>query len=156
MVVIPPRPTAKTCPLQLIMKDVVVRDSAFLVNPFLLIRSNGYIPSRGWFMRRLKDVFGNKITGHSLRAGGAAAYTQSGVRMEVVQRMGRWKSDTFKTYIQGHPLLNLIAAQQQAPFASQDPGRGLLNQATDQGSLNDCTIDSVDEKKPSLTHTSVW
>lgn len=88
LVIIPPRPTAKTCPLQLLMKYVVVRDSAFVVNPFLLIRSNGYMPSRSWFMKRLKEVFGDERSGHSLRAGGTTAYAQSGVRMEVVQRMG--------------------------------------------------------------------
>ena len=94
-------------------------------------------------MKRLKTLFGEERSGHSLRAGGATAYAQSGVRMETIQRMGRWKSDAFETYFQGHPLLNLIAAQQQAPFASQDPGRGLLNQATYQVSLQ-YSLDSVE------------
>lgn len=97
------------------MKYVVIRDTAFITNPFLLLRSNGYIPSRSWFMKRLHQVFGNERSGHSLRSGGATAYAQGGVRSEVIQRMGRWKSDTFETYIHGHPLLNLLAAQQEVP-----------------------------------------
>lgn len=97
------------------MRYVVIRDSAFPVNPFLLLRSNGYIPTRSWFMKRLRQVFGTHRSGHSLRAGGATAYAQAGVRMETIQRMGRWKSDAFKSYIHGHPLLNHLAAQQEAP-----------------------------------------
>lgn len=114
-VIIPSRPNSPNCPLQTLMRYVVIRDSAFPVNPFLLLRSNGYIPTRNWFMKRLRQVFGNHRSGHSLRAGGATAYAQAGVRMETIQRMGRWKSDAFETYIHGHPLLNHLAAQQESP-----------------------------------------
>lgn len=95
-VIIPARPASKNCPLQTLMKYVVIRDCAFLMNPFLLLRSNGYIPTRSWFMKRLNQVFGSQRSGHSLRAGGATAYAQAGVRMETIQSMSRWKSDAFK------------------------------------------------------------
>lgn len=114
-VIIHHRPGSPTCPVQTLMRYVVVRDSAFIVNPFLLVRSNGYIPTRSWFMKRLQLVFGNERSGHSMRAGGATAYAQAGIRMETIQRMGRWKSDAFESYIRGHPLLNLLAAQQETP-----------------------------------------
>jgi integrase len=35
---------------------------------------------------------------HSLRRGGATALFRSGVRVEVIQRMGRWKSDAVDLY----------------------------------------------------------
>lgn len=134
-VVILPRPSSRTCPLQTIMKYVVTRDLAFIPNPFLLLRANGHVPTRSWFMKRLKLVFGEERSGHSLRAGGATEYARSGVQLEVIQRLGRWRSNAFETYIQGHPLLNLIAAQQQASSTSRIPSRSLLNQATLQVSL---------------------
>lgn len=114
-VIIPARPERQNCPLQTLMRYVVIRDTVFITNPFLLLRSNGYIPSRSWFMKRLHQVFGDERSGHSLRSGGATAYAQAGVRLEVIQRMGLWKSDAFETYIHGHPLLNLLAAQQEVP-----------------------------------------
>lgn len=113
LVIIPAKPKQKVCPLQTLMRYVVIRDTAFPVNPFLLVRANGFIPSRNWFMKRLYQVFGCERSGHSLRSGGATAYAQAGVRMEVIQQMGRWKSDAFETYIPGHLLLNLLAAQQE-------------------------------------------
>lgn len=114
-VIIHHRPGSPTCPVQTLMKYVVVRDSAFIVNPFLLVRSNGHIPTRSWFMKRLQEVFGVERSGHSMRAGGATSYAQAGVRLETIQRIGRWKSDAFESYIRGHPLLNLLSAQQETP-----------------------------------------
>lgn len=113
-VIIPARTGSVACPLPTLMRYVVIRDSAFPTNPSLLLRFNGYIPTRNWFMKRLHKVFGKKISGPSPRAGGATAFAQSGVRMEVTQRMNRWKSDAFESYIHAHPLLNLLASQQEA------------------------------------------
>lgn len=135
-VMIPERPGIKNCPYRTIVKYAAIRDSAFPTNPFLLLRSNGYIPTRSWFMKRLQQVFGDTRSGHSLRAGGATAYARSGVRMEVIQRMGRWKSDAFESYIHGHPLLNLLAAQQNAPFAVKDLGVAKPSSSNLPGKLN--------------------
>lgn len=134
-VIIPPRPGSPNCPLQTLMRYVVIRDSAFPVNPSLLLRSNGHIPTRVWFMKRLHQVFGSKRSGHSLRAGGATAYAQAGVRMETIQRMGRWKSDAFESYIHGHPLLNHLAAQQELPSQRQG-NRSNTNSSYLKGTLN--------------------
>lgn len=112
-VIIMERAGNQNCPYQMMLKYASIRDGAFPTNPFLLLRSNGYIPSRTWFIKRLQQVFGDTRSGHSLRAGGATAYARSGVRLEIIQRMGRWKSDAFESYIHGHPLLNLLAAQQE-------------------------------------------
>lgn len=133
-VIIPAKPDSTICPLQTLMQYVVIRDSAFPTNPFLLIRSNGYIPTRNWFMKRLHQVFGTERSGHSLRAGGATAYAQAGVRMEVIQRMGRWKSDAFETYIHNHPLLNLLASQKEAALHVRSLGSH-LNSSYPKGKL---------------------
>ena len=42
----------------------------------------------------------NDISSHSLRAGGAMAMHINGVPTLTIQKMGRWRSDTFLTYIQ--------------------------------------------------------
>lgn len=121
-VIIPQRAGNRNCPYQTMLKYAAIRDSAFPTNPFLLLRANGYIPSRTWFMKRLQQVFGDTRSGHSLRAGGATAYARSGVRLEVIQRMGRWKSDAFESYIHGHPLLNLLAAQNETTAPKKSVG----------------------------------
>ena len=41
----------------------------------------------------------NRIDTHSLRAGGANALHLSGYSDREIQKMGRWRSDTFKEYI---------------------------------------------------------
>lgn len=129
-VVIPARPASSICPVKTFLKYLVIRDEAFSTNPFLMVRSNGQLPCRGWFMKRLQQVFGNTRSGHSLRAGGATAYAQSGVRMETIQRMGRWKSDAFETYVHNHPLLNTMSAHHEQLLSTRNPNGGMLDQAT--------------------------
>ena len=41
----------------------------------------------------------DRIDTHSLRAGGANALHLSGYSDREIQKMGRWRSDTFKEYI---------------------------------------------------------
>ena len=36
---------------------------------------------------------------HSLRVGGATELFAAGVRSEIIQLLGRWRSDTFKDYV---------------------------------------------------------
>jgi len=61
--------------------------------PFLWIRANGTIPTRAWFMARLRLFFPPSISGHSLRAGGATSLALAGVPENRIQAMGRWSSD---------------------------------------------------------------
>lgn len=129
-VIIPARPTSSVCPVKTFMKYLIIRDEAFSTNPFLMIRSNGQLPSRGWFMKRLQQIFGETRSGHSLRAGGATAYAQAGVRMETIQRMGRWRSNAFETYVHNHPLLNAMSAHHENIISVRNPNGGILDQAT--------------------------
>ena len=48
---------------------------------------------------------------HSLRAGGTTDLLAAGVSETVVQKMGRWKSDTFKIYFRDDVLVADEAAR---------------------------------------------
>ena len=41
----------------------------------------------------------HSVSSHSIRAGGAMALHLAGVHSHVIQKMGRWSSNTFLTYI---------------------------------------------------------
>ncbi|KIJ47963.1 hypothetical protein M422DRAFT_163059 [Sphaerobolus stellatus SS14] len=45
------------------------------------------------------------LAGHSLRSGGATALALASVPENVIQGLGRWSSDTWRIYIQKHPVL---------------------------------------------------
>ncbi|THH06050.1 hypothetical protein EW146_g9736 [Bondarzewia mesenterica] len=64
--------------------------------PQLWTRADGTIPTRAWFIRRLKAHFPEDVAGHSLRSGGATALAEDGVAPEYIQRAGRWSSDAFE------------------------------------------------------------
>jgi hypothetical protein len=81
------------------------RDAAWPYNPELWLRHDGSIPTRCWFIARLRRHFTSDVAGHSLRSGGATALAQAGVPMHVIQAIGRWSSDAFQSYIRTHPLL---------------------------------------------------
>ena len=52
---------------------------------------------------RLVEDFGfdlNRIGTHSLRSGGATQLAANGYSAEIIQALGRWKSDSYKRYIQ--------------------------------------------------------
>jgi len=46
--------------------------------------------------------------GHDLRIGGTLEYLLRGIPFEVVQSMGRWKSDTFQRYLRRHTTKSLL------------------------------------------------
>jgi hypothetical protein len=81
------------------------RDHLFPFNSFLWLRSDGSIPTRSWFIGRLRSQFPNTISGHSLRAGGATSLAASEVPFDRIQAMGRWSSDAFRIYVRKNPAL---------------------------------------------------
>jgi hypothetical protein len=81
------------------------RDRIFPFNPELWLRSDGHIPTRSWFIRRLRHHFSSDVGGHSLRSGGATALAEAGVPPHIIQAIGRWASDAFQIYIRKHPIL---------------------------------------------------
>lgn len=58
--------------------------------------------SKKSFLQRCNEIFakqnGGRITGHCFRIGGTYELLRAGVAPEVVQKLGRWKSDVFLRY----------------------------------------------------------
>jgi hypothetical protein len=58
-------------PLDLFMRFLAARDTRFVHRPELWITGEGCVPTRRWFLTRLRAFFPDKaVSGHSLRAGG--------------------------------------------------------------------------------------
>jgi hypothetical protein len=81
------------------------RDARFPFNPELWLTSNGTVPTRSFFIRRLRSLFDASISGHSMRAGGATSLAESGVAPNVIQAIGRWQSDSWQIYVRKNPVL---------------------------------------------------
>jgi hypothetical protein len=81
------------------------RDRIHPWRPELWLRSNGSIPTRSWFIRRLHNHFSADIGGQSMRAGGATALAEAGIAPTLIQAIGRWSSEAFQIYIRRHPVL---------------------------------------------------
>ncbi|PBK69605.1 hypothetical protein ARMSODRAFT_974750, partial [Armillaria solidipes] len=59
-------------PMPVFRRYVASRDLKHPVHPALWVTSAGSIPTRSWFMKRLRHIFPNtRIAGQSMRAGGA-------------------------------------------------------------------------------------
>ncbi|KAJ6468716.1 hypothetical protein DFH09DRAFT_1480147, partial [Mycena vulgaris] len=62
------------------------RDALFPFHPFLWVKADGSVPTRSWFMRRLRRLIPNSnYAGQSLRAGGATALAEDGVPYHLIQ-----------------------------------------------------------------------
>jgi hypothetical protein len=86
------------------------RDALHPLHSPLWLRTDGSVPTRSFFMRRLRRFFDNDIGGQSMRAGGATALAEQGVPPSLIQAMGRWSSDAFLIYIRRNPtmLISLV------------------------------------------------
>jgi len=81
------------------------RDNLFPLHPELWLTSSGRVPTRHWFMTRLRKFFPKEIAGQSLRSGGATSLAETGADLATIQAAGRWSSKAFKIYIRKHPVL---------------------------------------------------
>jgi hypothetical protein len=97
--------TSSTTTHSLFCSYLTSRDTLFRARPELWLRSDGTIPTRSWFMRRLRQFFPNSIAGQSMRAGGATALAEAGTAPALIQAAGRWSSDTFNRYVRKNPFL---------------------------------------------------
>ena len=92
-------------PLPIMQNYTKSRDTFFPFHPQLWLKSNGTIPLRSWFIKRLRHYFGAHIAGQSLRAGGATAMAEAGAEPQLIKRAGHWTSNTFKRYIRKNPII---------------------------------------------------
>lgn len=81
------------------------RDSLFPLSSPLWITSKGEVPTRSFFVTRIRQFFTSDIGGQSMRAGGATSLAENGVPPSLIQFMGRWSSDAFFIYIRKSPVL---------------------------------------------------
>jgi hypothetical protein len=81
------------------------RDSLFPLHPELWLTSSGQVPTRHWFIRRLRAFFPNEIAGQSLRSGGATSLAEAGADLATIQAAGRWASKAFHIYIRKNPVV---------------------------------------------------
>jgi hypothetical protein len=81
------------------------RDSKFPLHPELWLTSRGTVPTRHWFMSRLRAIFPKNIAGQSLRSGGATSLAEGGADLETIQAVGRWSSNAFRIYIRKNPVV---------------------------------------------------
>lgn len=93
------------------------RDKLFPYCSPLWLRSNGTIPSRSWFINRLRVFFPKNIAGQSLRAGGATSLAEMGSPPSLIQAIGRWSSESFRIYIRKNPIIiqAMLFARQKDP-----------------------------------------
>jgi hypothetical protein len=106
------RGTAPINPVAHFRSYLASRDQLFPYHSPLWLRATGRVPTRSFFIRRLRGFFPSSICGQSMRAGGATFLAELGVPPALIQARGRWSSDAFLIYIRKNPalLISLITA----------------------------------------------
>lgn len=100
------RPNPFPCnPIALFTTYLQSRDRLFPWSSPLWLKENGKVPTRSFFMRRLRLFFEKDIGGQSMRAGGATSLAENGVTPHIIQGIGRWASEAWHIYIRKHPVL---------------------------------------------------
>ena len=92
-------------PLSVFRDYLTSRDEHFPLFSPLWVLHNGSVPTRQFFVSRLRHFFDRDVASQSMRAGGATSLTEHGVAPAIIQFMGRWSSDTFLIYIRKNPVL---------------------------------------------------
>jgi integrase len=111
--------TSRLDPVRIFLQYIGRRDQRFPLYPQLWLRENGSIPSRSWFMHRIRSHFPPEYAGHSLRSGGATALAIAGIPADRIQAIGRWSSSTFQIYIRKNPVLLQALLGNAATFDQQ-------------------------------------
>ena len=100
-------------PLTHFSKYLDSRDSKHPMASALWLTEAGLVPTRSFFMNRLRQFFAKDVGGQSMRAGGATVLAEHGVPPSIIQACGRWASEAFLIYIRKNPTLlqGLLHAQ---------------------------------------------
>jgi hypothetical protein len=95
-----------SCPTRLhFTRYLASRDSLFPLASPLWLTAAGNVPTRTFFISRLKHHFPTAVAGQSLRAGGATMLADMGVSPLIIQAAGRWSSEAFRIYVRKNPFL---------------------------------------------------
>ena len=87
------------------IKYINSRDQLFPLHPELWLTSRGLVPTRHWFLSRLRKIFPSRFAGQSIRAGGATSLAEAGASLDTIQAAGRWSSSAFRIYLRKNPVL---------------------------------------------------
>jgi hypothetical protein len=96
-------------PVSLLIKYTARRDALHGAKAALFMCADGSIPTWAWFDRRFFKCLDRSFGGHSARAGRATFYASLGLSEDVIQALGRWSSETWKTYIRENPTVRAEA-----------------------------------------------
>jgi len=56
---------------------------------WLSLKTDGHVPSRSWFLNKLKKLFTDEnVAGHLLRSGGTTVLALAGVPLNCIQSIG--------------------------------------------------------------------
>jgi hypothetical protein len=95
-----------SCPTLLhFTRYLMSRDSLFPLASPLWLTSAGVVPTRSFFLTRLRSFFPSDVAGQSLRAGGATMLADMGASPLIIQAAGRWSSEAFRIYVRKNPFL---------------------------------------------------
>jgi hypothetical protein len=92
-------------PLRHFQAYLTSRDALHPVASPLWLTAAGTVPTRSFFITRLRLFFKPDVAGQSMRAGGATALAEHGVSPAIIQASGRWASEAFLVYIRKNPTL---------------------------------------------------
>ncbi|RDB27270.1 hypothetical protein Hypma_004298 [Hypsizygus marmoreus] len=81
------------------------RQLLFPLSRELWLTSSGRVPTRSFFINRIRAFFDSSVAGQSMRAGGATHLAEQGVAPSIIQAIGRWASSAFQVYIRKSPVL---------------------------------------------------
>lgn len=91
------------------------RDRLLPFSSPLWLRHDGSVPTRCFFISRLRLFFDHNIAGQSMRAGGATSLAEHGAPLSLIQAIGRWSSESFRIYIRKNPTLINALLHARAP-----------------------------------------
>lgn len=91
-----------TNPVQAMAWYVLSWDRLFQYREEMWLQANSNRLRRRWFLNHLYAFSNNNVGGHSLQSGGATTLAQMGVYLDIIQAMGRWSGNAFRSYIRLH------------------------------------------------------
>jgi hypothetical protein len=97
--------TTPTDPYIHFLAYIESRDNLFPLNPELWLTSRGCVPTRHWFISRLRHFFPKNFAGQSLRSGGATSLAEAGADLETIRAVGHWSSTAFRIYLRKNPVV---------------------------------------------------
>jgi hypothetical protein len=102
-------PSSSFDPCPIFHRYLTSRDRLFPAASPLWLTSRGNVPTRSFFISRLRRFLPKTFAGASMRAGGATFLATIGSPPEIIRGLGRWSSNAWELYIRLHPtLLHLL------------------------------------------------